>query len=704
MQKRDLPCLALGTLIGVMAVGMIAACRATPNIPDPNGPTLEPTADAPAETAEAQPEPSPPAADLRPLPASDAPPDDTQPLGSDRAGLALSIPRDWANLTGEIDTPAMGNRLGINLVFAANTERTGRSLLAGKTFDEGAYVSGLLVSPGATTDPAAALVELLTTAAPTAVRLTDVVPLATANDVPGVMVDVADGPIGLNAAAPNDLRTRVVLYTPPAAGDAPPSWVVLLLSASAGRWEQFAPVFDEMLHSVRVADVRPGVVAQEGQVVVRGQLEGDHDEVSAALEPGVSDVWTFAAEANRYVTLSLRPDEPHLDLTLTVLGPDRQAVARADNGYAGATESVTDLLLAQPGVYIVEVSDFYRQPGRYGLSLALSGQPQFSGGGPITLGQALQGQLPAGSQHYWVFQGTAGQRVSIVVEPGATTFDAVLDLYGPDGQRLAALDEGYSGDPEVLAGFALPATGEYAVLVRSFSPQGGPYTLSLDEADQPVANFYDAGDLAYGDVRPETLQPQEAHAWFFQGRGGDHILVRVTPLGPGLDPDVWLLGANLERVAAADAFPAGEPETIELTLSADGQYIVLVRDFGGQPGEYEIALGAAPIATPHNAGALSYGDSIIGGIAPDTAVAWSFNAQAGDVISVEATPGEAGSDIVLQLQGPDGLTALSSDTGSAGAAEAIRNFVIPVPGSWRVVLREFFGQAASYRLALQRAE
>lgn len=634
--------------------------------------------------------------------AAQTPADGRLSLGSDRAGLALRIPPDWVNLSDQIDIPAMGNRLGINLVFAADSERTGRSLLAGKSFAGGAYVSGLVVTPPtAVADPATALVEMLTAAAPTAVRLTPITPVVSANGVSGYAIEVADGPIGLSGAS-NDLRTRVVLYTPPP-GDAPPTWIILILSASAGRWAQFAATFDEMLTTVRVADVRPGVAAQEGNVVVRGQLEGDHAEVGATLEPAVNDLWTFTVAANQYISLFLSPAEPPLDPALTLLGPDRQTIARVDNGFAGVTESITDLLLTQPGVYIVEVSDFYGAAGGYDLSLAVSAQPQYSGGGPIAFGQTLQGQLPAGGRHYWVFQATAGQRVSVVLEPGATTFDAVLDLYGPDGQRLAALDEGFSGDPEVLSGLALPTTGEYAVLVRSFSPQGGPYTLSLDEGDQPIANFYDAGDLAYGDVRPESLQRQEAHAWFFQGRGGDHILVRVTPLGPGLDPDVWLLDADLERVAAVDAFAAGEPETIELTLAADGQYIVLVRDFNGEPGDYEIALGAAPIATPENAGALSYGDSIIGAIKPGTAVAWSFNAQAGDVINVDATPAESSSDIVLQLRGPDGLTALEVDAASAGAPESINAFIVPAAGTWRVVLREYFGQTAGYRLSLARA-
>ena len=703
MQKRDLPCLVFGILITA-----VASCRSTT---DMNGLTpLEPewvenTTPAVAGQTDAgfdsdPVEAVPPTVSPLPLPASDG----WRPLGSDRAGLSLGIPPDWVNLTDQVNVPAMDNRLGITLVFAADSERTGRSLLAGKSFERGAYVTGLVVTPPIlATDLATGLVHLVTAAAPTAVRLAPPEPIVSANDISGFAIDVVDGPIGLNTAAPNDLRTQVILFAPPASGGDGASWIVLLLSASDADWSRYAALFDQMLASARVFDVRPGVTAQEGNVVVRGRLEGDRDLVSATLERDVNDLWTLDAAGNRYISLFLRPEEPGLDLALRLLGPDRQTVAHVDNGYAGATESISDLLLLQAGVHIIEVSDFYRASGRYNLEIEVSDRPHYIGGGPITFGQALQGQLPAGGQHSWVFQGTARQRISIVVEPGAVNFDALLDLYGPNGRRLVSLDEGFSGDPEVLSGYELTDNGEYAILVRSFSPQGGPYTLSLDEGDQPVANFYDAGDLVYGDVRAAALQSQEAHAWFFQGRERDHILVRVTPRGATLDPDVWLLDDNLERVAAADAFAAGEPETIELTLTADGQYTILVRDYDGKMGEYELVLGAAPMATPENAGLLSYGDTVIGFIKPDTAVAWSFNAQAGDAIDVEALPAESSSDIVLQLQGPDGLMALEIDDGSAGASELIDDFIVPAPGAWRVVLREYFGQAANYRLALGRA-
>ena len=118
--------------------------------------------------------------------------------------------------------------------------------------------------------------------------------------------------------------------------------------------------------------------AQEGHVVVHGELRGDSVEVGATLEPGVRDLWTFTTTGNRYASLFVRPDDAPLDLTLTLLGPDRQTIAQVENGYAGMMEAVTDLPLTQPGVYIIEVSDFAHNAGRYTLSLSLSDQPQYA--------------------------------------------------------------------------------------------------------------------------------------------------------------------------------------------------------------------------------------------------------------------------------------------------------------------------------------
>ena len=700
MQKVG-PILALGFLITA-----VASCRSSiDNDPAALEPALTMTPEALTGTAISS-RPIETAAAQTAGPATSSPElsgDTRQTLGSDRAGLSLAVPQGWINMTGQINTPVMGNRLGINLLFAADSERTGRSLLAGKPFFNGAYVSGLALGvPASSTDPATVLGDILATAAPSAVRLTVIDSITSANGVDGYVVDIADGPVGLSTAEPTDLRTRVALFVPKPSDSVagPGSWIIVLLSASAARWDQDVETFEQILGSARVFSIPPDAPAQEGNVIVRPELSGDRNQAQATLGRGASDLWTFRSTGGRFASLFVRPEDAQLDLILTLSGPDRQTIAQVDNGYAGVMESVADLALSQPGVYIIEVRNFAGDAGRYTLTLEQGDQPRYNAGGALALSQSLQTRLPADGRQDWVFPGLARQRIDIVIEPRARNFDAILQLAGPDGQLLVELDEGFSGDPEVLSGFELPVAGEYVISVNSFSSQGGPYAISLAEGGPSIANFFDAGDLAYGLVREESLRPDEAHAWFLQAAAGDHILVRVTPLNDNLDLDIWLLNEAIERVAAVDSFAAGDPETIETTLAADGRYIVLVRDFNGQPGDYQIALGAAAAATPETGGTLVYGDTIIDTIDPGAAVVWAFEAEIGDVIDVDVRPGDSYSDLVVQLRGPDGRTVLEVDATPAGADESIAGFIIPSAGLWQIVLSEFFAGMASFQLSV----
>lgn len=703
MQKRDVPYLVLGlfltavtscqTVVEPPEITASAPNRIIPSTPGSEDMVIPAPEDV---TVTSDPLPATPSM----IPAID----EWLSVGDEQTGLSLSIPPHWVNLTGRISIPTMGNRLGINLLFAADSERTGKSLLAGKPISDGAYVSGLIISPPAAgADPQDYLADMVTGVAPSAVRLTEILPIESANGVQGYGIDVSDGLIGLNIDQPTDIVTRIGLFTTDRAEGQGTVWVAVVVGASPAYWQQEMDALARITQSAMVTTVRPGAGAQEGRVVVQGEMNGDRDLVSVNLERRVTDVWTFTIPAGRYASLFLRPEAAQLDPTLVLFGPDQQTIIALDNGYAGVTESVTDLFLAQPGTYIVEVNDFYLNSGRYTLLLETSDQPQYSGGGDIVFGEVLQGQLPANGRHQWTFNGSAGQHITVVVEPGESTFDPVIELFAPDGRRLLELDEGFSGDPELIYGFELPEIGEYVLQVHSFSERGGTYTLSLDEGDREIVNYYDAGDLSYGAVRQQTLHSQEVHAWFFQGTAGDHVLVRVTPLGPSLDVDVWLLDGDLNRIASVDSYATGEPETIEMNLAMDGQFVILVRDYNREAGDYEIALGAAPAATPELAGSLSYGDTIMGAIQPETTAAWAFNARLGDIIEVSIRPNESKSDIQLLLQNPDGSTVLEVDAGSAGQGERIDGYTIAMDGQWRLLLREFFGEPATYELSLDRS-
>ena len=661
-------------------------------------------AQQPTTTTGAKPEPSL----LPPTQPTALPTTDTagwQQAGGEAAGLQIAAPPEWMNLSGRLDASTTSSPLGLIVLLLADSERTGSSLLATKPISTGAYALGIVATLDLPANvPLAALTKMIGDLEPAVTSVSQVMPITaatTSGEVMGAYIDVVGRPLVFGASGDQNIRTRVLLFPSAESGlsVASQTQAIFLLSAPAESWEQYAEIFDQMAETIAIHNLYPNFVISGGTANVLGDLSASA-LVTGNLDAGIRDIWTFTTTASRYATLTLTPEDEALDLTLAVISPSGQTVMRIDNGYAGASEVATDVLLNESGLYIVEVHEFFNESGRYSLSLVLTDTPLFGGGGRIDIGQNIQSALPANGQHVWTFDGVAGQPVSIVLTP-ADKFDAILNLYGPDGSRLVALDEGFSGDAEVISGFELPLTGEYRILVSSFAGDGGAYALSLDEGGESTLNFYDAGDLAYGEVKRETLRANEAHAWFFQGKTGDEIRVEVTPINSTLDLDIWLLDPNIRRLAAQDEFLAGESETIERILPGDGQYLILVRDFFGTVGEYEIRLAAIPVATPVSAGMLTYGETVEGVLASGQAALWTFAGREGDVVHISLAP-TSGHDLLFLVQDPTGNRVQAIDVGGAGEMEESDGFILTADGLWGVVIKEFFGNGGAYTLTVQR--
>lgn len=626
-----------------------------------------------------------------------------QQIGNPATGLQLLAPPEWINLSGQADTAVTANELGITVMLLANSERTGNSLLGNKAIGDGAYVAGLIahldlpsstsqVSLNRLADDLTAERTLITPATPITATV------GTGGLVTGSYIDV-EGPPLLFSTRAEQMRTRVYLFTTTLTGAlSQQTQALFIMSSPAEQWPGHEETFEKMANSIILHDIYADIVIQDGSASVLGSL-GQQDLVNGNLEASVKDVWTFSLPEPRYATLTLSPDNKDIDLVLSLIGPTGQTVAQIDNGYAGDTESVIDNLLLDSGLYVVEVSEFFGAAGRYTLSLVLTEEPLFGGGGELAPGRTIQSNLELGGQHVWRFSGNAGSLISIVLTP-ENQFDAILDLYGPDGTRLAALDEGFSGDAEVIAGLELPLTGEYSILVRSFAGEGGSYSLSLDEGGESTANFYDAGDLIFGQSAQEVLRENEAHAWFFEGSAGDELFITVSPLTENLDLEIWLLDGDVNRLAEQDLLLAGEPEMIDFVLSSSGQFIILVRDFFGESGRYEISLGANQATLPDVAGTIEYGAEQVGSLQEDQAVVWYFEADDGDVIDIELAPSSGASDLIFFVYDPDGNEIWSVDTSQAGETEQIVAYPIMREGRWSIIVQEFFGETAAYTLYL----
>lgn len=611
--------------------------------------------------------------------------------GSELVGLQLAVPPSWVDVVGlPPDQSQSTNPLGPHSLIFADSETTGDVLLLGEKVESGAFIIALVTDSLGSREwlgdnPAAMMRTILGVNGAEAPTLVEVSSLNTPA-LKGAYVDVDHDPFGILPVPEDGLRLRLVLFAASGSDTA----VILLLATPANQWQEQNKIFTSIVETV---------VLHEVEVVTLLGTLATGDSVNGRLSKAATDVWAFQGESGRYATITLTPLESNIDLTLTLVNSAGRTLESLDNGYAGDREVLADVLLRQDDVYFIEIREFFDEPGRYELIVVITDEPQFGGGGRLAIGEQITGNLPPGARHAWGFSGTAGQTITVVVTPLEQQLDVILGLLGPDGQPVVRpLDEGFSGDPELLVGVTLPITGEYTVLVYGFADHGGRYTVSLDEGGESTVNFWEAGDLVYGDVRREVLRADEAHAWYFEGRDGDEVTIVVTPLHGRLDLDVWLLDPNVHKLVMKDDFLAGVPETIDFTMPVDGQYIILVREFFGEPGPYELFLAASGSNFVEQMGTLTFGQPVSGNLPPGRRAAWTFSGQRDQIINVDLASEDGESDLLLVLKAPDGSTALAIDDTLAGATERLQGYTLPLSGEWIIVVQEFFDAGAEYSL------
>lgn len=623
--------------------------------------------------------------------------DPVQPLdpgwqlrGDERFGLQVGVPGGWVDVTQQLRMSDMIDRFGPQMILLTNNFDTADRMLSGDPFEEGALVFGFTPQAGAADrTPEEALAELLESA-DTEGLLPITVESAQVGGMSVAFVDLAYDPFGLFTSYPESMHYQVLLIQDPEIITP----AVFVIGASADEWINQRDTFIQISEQVRVSETNANVFSHMNA----------GDLVQGALDGALNNIWTFTAEEGSYATISLAPEEENVDLTLTLIDPAGNVLTTMDDGYAGDLEVMSDVPLLDEGTYLIEASEFFNEPGRYRLSLLVSDEPEIESGGTLKFGQEITAELLPDNRHLWYFDGIAGQSATLILTSLDENFDIIMEMRSPDDRPIVVLDEGFVGDAEVLTGYELPLTGRYSVVVRGFAGHGGMYTLTLDEGGESTTNFFDVGDLVYGDVRQETLRKNEAHAWFFNGISDNEIFIEVTPSEPTMDLDLWLLGPDLQELVMIDEHLLGESEQITFNLPVSGQYLILVREFFGEPGDYEISLNTEGVDPLEITGRIVYSDTVARYLEPIRRDAWTFTGETDDVIDIVLTPITEDRDLILILVDPAGNAVLSIDATVANSIERLVAFRLTSGGEWKIVVKEFFNEGSEYRLNLTRRE
>ena len=198
-----------------------------------------------------------------------------------------------------------------------------------------------------------------------------------------------------------------------------------------------------------------------------------------------------------------------LEATGALLNSGGAEIASVDFAYVVTTENnflIWDTLSS--GTYYVSVSSD-ASTGSYTLHTESTvNTTGFDDAAPIGVGTATNAIIDGGSNPTDYFRLDVDAAADVVIYTTAELKDTVGTLYGSDEQQLAASDDGYLSDSRSFVIRRRLDAGTYYVTVEYYlSRQRGPYTLHVQEVDEPGSSLSAAASLALEGVAAGNIDP-----------------------------------------------------------------------------------------------------------------------------------------------------------------------------------------------------
>lgn len=185
--------------------------------------------------------------------------------------------------------------------------------------------------------------------------------------------------------------------------------------------------------------------------------------------------WTFEGWEGEVVNVAMRAADDVLDCYLELYGPEGVFLTDDDDSGARYDALIEYYALPADGVYsVVTRGGEFGVTGVYTLTLELT---EMVVQDTLAYGDSVHATLEPDARHHWLFDGEVGDMVDISMRGG---LDAYLELFAPDGVRVAVDDDGGGGSDAAIAAFELPLSGTYRIIARGHDDEDvGEYELTL---------------------------------------------------------------------------------------------------------------------------------------------------------------------------------------------------------------------------------
>lgn len=218
-----------------------------------------------------------------------------------------------------------------------------------------------------------------------------------------------------------------------------------------------------------------------------------------------------------------------------------------------------------PAGKATSTDDFFVPTGTYTAS-----DVQFTG--RMSIGSSLVVSIPTANKiGLVVFDGTAGQRVSLTLTNSTITFTD-LTIFTPSGAQLASKAAIGNASGGMIDALTLPATGTYTILVDPESTDTGSATLTLYNVNDQTGTLTSGSAFSYS-----LTTPGQNGRYTIAGSSGQRISVKTT--APS-SVSYTLAALNPNGSTLSSTYVAGNAFLDAATLATSGTYTVLLDPSG----------------------------------------------------------------------------------------------------------------------------
>jgi|GEM_PF-1377436 len=395
-----------------------------------------------------------------------------------------------------------------------------------------------------------------------------------------------------------------------------------------------------------------------------------------ASSAATQSLWVFEGERGEPVTIALDTVDSRFDPSLRLRGEDGRELASDEDG-GGGNALIQDFLIPKSGEYFIQVEPG-DSPALYTMSLRKSAFKSIFMGKPVTSTTNIQS--------LWVFEGEAGDIVTIAMDAADAEFDPYITLKSGDGRKLISDDDSGGGLNALIQDFPLPESGDYFVQT---GPSGSDalYTIWL-RSSAPVS-------ITIGEPVTNTTAIQSL--WVFEGEAGDIVTIAMDATDAEFDPYITLKSGDGRELISDDDSGGGLNALIQdFILTGSGEYLISATGLSGS-GSYTLSLNKGKQLKT-----ITMNKSVESTTQED--MLWTFTGAAGDIVTISLTGANESFDPYLTLMDRIGhVLGENDDSGEGwnGYDARIQNFVLPTTGDYLVRVGRP-GSAEPYTLSITK--